>query len=203
MRTVSDPMENPMMIRKTTGLLAALCMVLACHAATTAQEPNTKQEPKAKAKAKKYVDKPGGFTVAFPGKPKQSETELKTAAGKSILNINSVESKEGNAFMVMWNDFPIEVEEDNLGKVLDGAVDGVSKKGEIVTKKNTKFGPDKIPAREVVMDAKEGIRFRILIVMRESRLYQVMVAGPDEFADTDKAKDFVKSFEFSKIIKED
>lgn len=190
------------MIRTTTGLLAALVMALACHAATTAQEPNTKNKQEPKAKAKKYVDKPGGFSVAFPGKPKQDTTEMKTAAGKSTLHINAVE-KDENAFMVMWNDFPVVVEEENLGKVLDGAVDGVSKKGEIVSKKNTKFGPDKIPAREVVMDTKEGLRFRILIVMRESRLYQVMVAGKDEFADTDKAKDFVKSFEFTKIIKED
>jgi len=183
------------------GLLGLCCLVTLALPTIQAQEPNTKKK-KGETTAKKYVDKAGGFSINFPGKPKQDSTKLDTAAGKSTLFINSVETKEGNAFLVMYNDFPVEVEEDAIDRVLDGAVSGVSQKGDIVTKKNVKFGPDKIPAREVVMDANDGnIRFRILIVMRGSRLYQVMVAGPDEFADTDKAKDYIKSFEFTKIVK--
>lgn len=179
------------------ALFAALLAGLTPAFELAAQEP-AKKEDKPKAKAKKYTDKEGGFAVTFPGKVTKQTKKVESPAGELEIKLAIHAGADNTAFIIIYNNMPEGTKDADPKQVLDGAQQGALQKGTLVSKKDVKFGPDKLPAREVVMDNTTNgmeLRFRILMILTGDRLYQVLVGGADEFGDDPKAKEFIKSFE--------
>ena len=144
-----------------------------------------------------FASKEGRFTAAFPTQPKEEVQKLAVGKEEVAMYTLSTEGK-GFAFLVIWNDMPEAARGAPAKAVLDGAVKGASNRGKVVEDKETTFGPAKHPARRIVLDTREGVRFRILIVLRDGRLYQAMAGGTKEFAAGPKAEQFLKSFTLTK-----
>jgi hypothetical protein len=148
-------------------------------------------------KGKPFHSPNGRYTADFPSRPREEVQKL--TIGKEEVHVHSaaVDGK-GFAFLVMWNDMPEAALNPPAKTILDGAVKGATNKGTVTEDKELTFGPGKLPARQIVLDTKEGVRFRILIILKDRRLYQVMAGGTKEFAASPKAEAFLKSFELTK-----
>jgi hypothetical protein len=69
--------------------------------------------------------------------------------------------------------------------------------GKVVSTKDTTVGPDKIAAREaIIQQPKNFLRVRSTIVGK--RLYQVIAAGPKDFVTSKDADKVFDSFEITK-----
>ncbi|MGL6074794.1 MAG: hypothetical protein ACRC8S_11590 [Fimbriiglobus sp.] len=152
------------------------------------------------AKDKRFHEKEAGYKIAFPGKTDKQVQQADTPAGKMTITMH-LHKGDGNAYIVSHNNVPGVMPGIDGDVILGGSQKGVIGDGTLVSSKKLAFGPDKVPAREFVYDTtKNGIdmRFRALILYRNETLYQVLVGGQDDFGDTKAAKDFLKSFEFTK-----
>jgi hypothetical protein len=150
---------------------------------------------------KKYVSKEGGFSVQFPAGG-EVKTKNQDAPGGLKMVIAGVES-EKKAYMVMYMALPDGIVKAASAKaILDGAADGAVKKsgGKQVSAKDITHGKEKHPGREVVVD-KDGNLVRTQIIVADPKIYVVVVGGPEEFANTKAAADFIKSFEITPAAK--
>jgi hypothetical protein len=189
------------------SLAFTFCVGLVLSSSVSAQIPATlpkEDKPKDdKAKtAKKYTDKDGGFAVLFPaGKVQKQTKKIDTPGGELEIKLFIVaDEKTGAAYIVSYNAMPEGTKNVDPETILDGTQKGVIQQGKLVSSKPVKFSKDKIPAREVVFDNNASgadLRFRVLIILKDETLYQVLVGGTDDFGDTDKAKAFIKSFELT------
>jgi hypothetical protein len=80
--------------------------------------------------------------------------------------------------------------------ILDGAANGALQKsgGKEVSRKDFTFGPDKYPARELVVD-KDGTAVRTHVIVADPKVFVLVVGGPDGFGTSRAATDFLRSFE--------
>ena len=132
--------------------------------------------------------------VTFPAKPTETKKPIRPGS-EAMVHIVQFEDGDGGR-LLLWNE--ITAKGADPAKVLKGAAEGIAKQGKPVSDKETTVGPDKIPARDVVADTPEGYRVRTLLVVANSRLYQVTVTGSNEFVAGPKADEFRKSFELLK-----
>lgn len=139
----------------------------------------------------KYTDKAGKYSVIFPAGAKvmkmtqdQGGLKMYTAAAES----------KGNAFVVMYADFPDAVKDVDPKIIFDGAQKGAAGDGKVVNSKDLTHGTKKYPAREIVVD-KGGMKLRARIILANTRMYIAIVGGGEDFADSKQAKDFIKSLE--------
>ncbi len=143
----------------------------------------------------KYVNKAGKYSIAFPDGVKVKTMDQDSGGLK--MYTASGEAK-GNAYVVMYADFPAAVADVPTKVLFDGAEKGaVGEGGKLVSSKDLTHGPKKLPAREIVIN-KDGSKLRTRLVLSGTRLYIVIVGGEKDFADSDEAKDFIKSFEVTK-----
>lgn len=142
----------------------------------------------------KFVSAAGKYSVAFPGKPTETEKPIKPGSELKV-RIAQFEDADGGR-LVLWNEITAKgaVPE----KILEGAAKGIASQGKAVSDKPTTLGPDKLPARDVTADTKEGYRVRTLLVVAHNRLYQVTVTGSNQFVEGPLAEAFRKSFELDK-----
>lgn len=85
-------------------------------------------------------------------------------------------------------------------KLLNGVRDGLKGKDGILTRdKLTTFGDEKLPAREVTVEAGRNAKnsIRALLILSGNRLYQVMVTGSKDAVGKKPAEEFFKSFELT------
>jgi hypothetical protein len=169
----------------TAAVLTAVALPLA------AQPPGGAEKPQ------KFTSKDGRFAAVFPSTPKVETQTLTVGTETLAMHTTTVEGK-GFALLVIWNDMPDSTRDVPAKDLLDGAVKGAANKGKVVEDKTTTFGPEKLPARRIVLDTKDGVRFQILIVLKDRRLYQAMAGGTKEFASSQRAQNFLKSFELVK-----
>jgi hypothetical protein len=147
----------------------------------------------AAADEKPFTPKEGGFSILFPGVPKENKQETKTPAGTVAVTYYVVE-KGGVTYVASFSVFPKEsvkprTEEKRLDNARDGAV--ASAKGKLEGERKIKMG--KYPAREVLIRGEKSfVRSRIYAV--ENRLYQTMVIGTRDQAKGKEATEFLKSF---------
>jgi hypothetical protein len=132
--------------------------------------------------------------VTFPDKPTETKKPIRPESS-ALVHIVQYEDGDGGR-LLLWNE--ITAKGADPAKILAGAAEGLSKRGKPVSDKETTVGPDKVPARDVTVDTPEGPRVRTLLVVANSRLYQVTVTGSNEFVAGPKADEFRKSFELVK-----
>jgi len=169
-------------VRKLVTVLA----VLACAAGLSAQDE------------KKYTSKEGKFVAKFPTQPGTIVSTAKVkAAGQEVALCTS--DKGALAFTVGYADLTAEALKDSPApKVLEKSEQGLTAqtKAKVLTAKPTvyKTGAKEYPAREVVCE-RDGLQMRFLLVLAETRLYQVFVIGAKDAIVSKEADAFFASFE--------
>ena len=141
----------------------------------------------------KFESEAGKFRISFPGKPSELKKPVKPGS-EVLVHITQFEDTSGGR-LVIWSEVKTK---DGANKVLDGAAKAIAQNGKPVSDKEATFGPDKVPARDVVTDTPQGYRVRTLLVVANGRLYQVVATGSNEFVAGPEAEAFRKSFELLK-----
>jgi hypothetical protein len=143
-----------------------------------------------------FTSMEGGYTVRFPGKPKEStetyRSELKLAKA-------TFATTDGYAYLVAYTDFPADaIRPDTRAKVLDGIRDGLTGQDwKVTSEKEIAFGPDKLPGRELLVEkGRQHMRFKV--VLKDDRLYQAAVIGTERFVKGTDATRFLDSFRIGK-----
>jgi hypothetical protein len=147
-----------------------------------------------------YTSSEGKYTVRFPDTPKVTSQTAKTAVGDLPLNIATYATKEGNAYMVSFTDFPATATKpENLGTLFEGIRDGAKgKDGKVAGDvKEITHGPDKLPGREFIIE-KGMQRIKYRAILRDSRVYQIAALGTPEFVGGKEATAFLDSFQITK-----
>lgn len=172
-----------------TGFLLAVALV-AARGTSVAQQPT----------GEVYTSADGQFKARFPGKPKGTPQTTKSALGDLKVTVATYATADANVFLVSYTDFPVAATKpENRKTLFDGVRDGVKAKGELASEKDTEFGPDKLPAREVTVDRDKGKqRVKLRAILRENRLYQVAVIGTPDFVTGKDATAFLDSLELTK-----
>jgi hypothetical protein len=149
----------------------------------------------AAAQDKKYESKDGKYAVAFPAAP---ETEAKKAGDVTLHSATA--QGAGAVFVVTYSDLPVKAAKP-ADVLADGEKELVAGFKAKASGKETTFGPDKLPAREVTGELAvdmTALHLRATLVLSGGRLYQVLAVGTKE-AVTGKAGDaFFASFELKK-----
>lgn len=144
------------------------------------------------AEGEKYTSKEGRFMVAFPkgAEPKTHKSEKGPGALNAVLAEN-----QGTLYGVAYGDVP-EAELKNLSAFFDSVERGlVGRTGaKVAERKEVTFGPDKLPARELLTERDEA-QGRLVMVVNGTRIYAIMLRGSKEFIGSKEAAAFVASFE--------
>jgi hypothetical protein len=164
----------------------AILVLAVCALAAGAQEPA------------EYASKEGKFVAKFPTQPGTVVATAKAkAAGQEVDLVTS--DKGAVAYSVAYTDLAADALKDApAAKVLEKSETGLSAqfKAKVVSAKAIvlKAGAKEHPAREVLAE-KDGIHIRVLLVLAETRLYQVFVVGTKDAVSAKEADAFVASFE--------
>jgi hypothetical protein len=129
---------------------------------------------------KAYSSPQGGFTVLFPGIPKESSETLESSIGS--LRLHSVAYNSFIHYSVNYIDYPIDLEVPaNVKRLLDGARDGslseVATEDPHVTKESD-ISVDGHPGRFLQVELKGDAVVRTEYVLVKNRMYVVSVGTP-------------------------
>jgi len=150
-----------------------------------------------------YVSKPGSYKVKFPGKPKEMDSD----AGMGIKMKMAILEQDNNAYAVIYADLPFPGDE-LPPEVVEAALDG-ARQGALGSQKNSKLISEKKikvdgkhSGRDIVMafdlpDGNRG-RVRVKVFLVGKTLYQVMVAGSEDFVKGKDTDTFIDSFTLTK-----
>lgn len=139
-----------------------------------------KREPVRSLKALKrgeiFVSKTGGFSIALPRKPFETENKFDKEAGETGGETVTWSFEEG-VIIVAYVDDPVMdvVTEENYDEIAQGAREGVeSEEGKIVSERSVTFG--KYSGCEIVFDNENG-RNTVRIFPTKGRLYTAMIVA--------------------------
>jgi hypothetical protein len=146
----------------------------------------------------KFVSPDDQFSVNFPTHPKRESDIVNTPDGKAELI--QYMSKKGNIlYAVMYGDYPAKgiigkSQDELLNNARDGAVNNVQ--GKILSE--TIISKEGYPGREFAVKVEPNSVVTAQIVLRNNRIYQVMVVAPSDELFTSKRRQFLDSFEMLK-----
>jgi hypothetical protein len=140
----------------------------------------------------RHVDPAGGYATSFPTKPQV----LKQDASGETLHVAAAETRTG-AVLVMWTDFGPKIEGTPSDLLLKGALDGITGKPGVKVISLTAAQFQGHPARDVTFE-QDGARFRNLMFLKGTRLYQLMVVGPEKKDVAPLFKEAFAGFELKK-----
>ncbi len=134
----------------------------------------------------------GGYTVDFPGRPKQEARELETRGGTATLHLLTLDHG-ARAYFAGYYDIPGEAAID-VNAVLDADRDDRIKSSSFVLVSETPFQAAGQSGRDLVADHPSGkqIRSRNFVVGR--RVYMLVVTGTKDADTEEAARRFVASF---------
>jgi hypothetical protein len=148
---------------------------------------------------KTYRSREGGFEVSLPGTPKEERKEHKTANGKrEVVRVSSEPRKGEGIYLVAFSDHEPapkpETDDQKLDRARDAAL--ALSKGRLLEEK--KLTLQQHTGREVRIEVEGKVIVRARLFVVKKRLYQVMVVGPKETADSKDTQRFLDSFQFIK-----
>lgn len=147
---------------------------------------------------KQFASAAGRYKVLFPGAVKTETQDLKSELGPLKLTIDSVEFGDDAIFCVTFLDYPEAATTGDPVKRLDKIRDGnKGAKGKVLSEKAVTIGPEKFPAREVLIEKPDAV-VRNRIVLAGPRMYQVMIEGPKAFVTSADADRFFDSFQVTR-----
>jgi hypothetical protein len=140
----------------------------------------------------------GGFSVQMPRTPEEQSKVLETPIGPVKLNMYLC--KSGNwVYIVGYSDY--ERLEGDVEDLLDGARDGALKIGNNKLISEDSVSLDGNPGRELRMEAPNGLRMRVKIILAGSRLYQVGVVTPKNDSYSSRIEKYLSSFHLTQAGK--
>ncbi len=154
----------------------------------------------AAAKFEKSTSTKGGYSVSFPGKPTSQQEKKPSQLGELTMHIDAVLFGKGSAFMVSWNDYPAEIKQQNADMLLKDFRDGTKgEDGTILEDEALKFGSESLPARKFVIKKNGNVFIKNLMVLKDTRLFQVAVMGEESIVKSPVTESkFYKSFTITK-----
>jgi hypothetical protein len=161
----------------------AIGLLTVCALTAGAQEPAL------------HESKDGRFAAKFPLQPGSSVTNQKVKVAGIELALWTSE-RATSAYSVACCDLTTDALKDSpAAKVLEKSEQGfvAQTKMKVSGSKATTFGPKAYPAREFFAD-REGAQVRVLLVLAETRLYQVYVIGAKDTVTGKEVDDFFASF---------
>jgi hypothetical protein len=150
------------------------------------------------AKKGKYISEKGRFTVQFSGRVRSQVQEVETAFGKMKSNIDAVTIGQNMMLMVVYCDLPPAAKADASTVFENIKPSAKGPDGVIVKDEGLNFGPDKLPARRLLVRKENNILVRNLIILKDDRIYQVIIMGPGGLLGEKRAEEFLASFEITK-----
>lgn len=178
-----------------TGLISLIAVVAFLVSATLFTQT---LRSLAVSQPQEFTSKSGGFSVMTPATLKESTQSTDTAIGP--IDIHTFLAEVGNrAYVVGYSDYPAEImRQSDPEQILDGSRDGAADnlKGQVISENSLTL--DNHPGREFVINAtaqnnlKMTVKARIYLV--KNRLYQVMLATPQNEFNPSDADAFLKSF---------
>ncbi len=147
---------------------------------------------------KPFASKAGRFSVLLPGDPKEQVTTREVDSAKLELHAFVVETNDGTAYIVGYNDFPTGSDATatpDTEKVLNGARDSAATNWHGKLERESKISIDGFPGRELRIKV-EGGAFDLRIYLVKNRLYQILVGGSDVPPAT--VKKYLDSFKLTK-----
>src|SRR5947208_2985795 len=101
-----------------------------------------------------YKPKDAGFSVKFPGKPKEMTQTTKTTVGEIKVVMATYATPAGVAYLASHNDLPFDKVPDEQRKlVIEGVVNGIKgADGKVIESKDVEFGTDKLPGKTYTVD---------------------------------------------------
>jgi hypothetical protein len=148
---------------------------------------------------KRFESQEGGFRVLFPGTPEITTNIFNTKTGEIPMLCFSTWADRQTQYAVNYSDSPKIVEKLNAQQQFDASQKGVTDKfGEIIVRRDFKFGD--CPARdfEFVAGGKANFSGRVRLILDNQRLYQIMVIFLTKKPHQDDFKTFFDSFSISK-----
>ncbi len=193
------------------ALIAA--SLVSCKKEDSAQNDSTKSVDSAKAATPPtpggiVIDsKEGKFSITLPpgfGNPTLKTNPIETDAGKIDMHLYSSEKSDGSAFILSFNDYPIETfDMKPMEKMMDDVRDGVIGDMKGNQEKQTDFKYEGSPARSVwfntMLDETHKGYGRLDYIIAKPRLYQMIYIGMD--ASTVESNEVKNAFNSFKIVK--
>jgi hypothetical protein len=147
-----------------------------------------------------FTSKAQGFSILFPGTPKEQTSKVPSALGELTLHNFLLETHQGKAaWIVTSTDYPAgTVKADNQDAILDGVVKGAAQgvKGKLISSSKTTL--DKNPGRVMQADVPNLGVYHSRMYLVGDRLYQIVVLGPKDLATGAEAKKYLDSFKLAK-----
>ena len=155
------------------------------------------QDKPKKPEWKKFVSREGAFAVLMPGTPVAKKEAAQTPLGPLVAHLFSLEVEIGSNFTVSFSDVPqgllgLEGVDDLL---LTQARDAAVAKLEGKLLKDERGSLNKrFPGREFHIEVPNAGIVRMRIYLVQNRVFQIVAAGPKEFATGKDADRFFNSF---------
>ncbi len=146
---------------------------------------------------KKFTSREGGFSVLMPGTPVARREAVQTPIGPIATYFFSLEVQQGTNLTVSFAEVPqgllgLEgVDDLLLTMARDAAVKQVD--GKLLKDEQVKLN-QRIPGREFQIDVGLGAILRMRVFPVQNRIYQIVAAGPKDYATGKDADKFLDSF---------
>jgi hypothetical protein len=139
-----------------------------------------------------YKSAEGRFVVLIPG-----EVKVRTDKNGNVPTTTHISNPApGLMFSVTYFDLPADLAPGQSRTTLKQFAEGI--KGKVVTDKEVKVGPQKLPGRETLYQRKDS-HMRQLLAIDKRRMYIVIVGSAAKDEVTNKVADrFINGFEVTK-----
>ncbi len=162
-------------------VVVAGAMVAGAWVAVVAAEPEREGQT--------YRSRGGGYSVQLPGPPQESSRKVRTRLGTLPLHVATYATAAGEAYLAGYAELPSGSDAET---VLNGVAEGLIREGPQLSQQKILFGMEQWPGREITW-RKGSWQMRCRVVVREQRLYVVMVVGEEAFVSGPAAKQFIES----------
>lgn len=162
----------------------------------------TEKAPQTPAGWQAFSPGGGGFSVLMPGNPKELSQSIKTPIGDVTMKMFNYEVPGNQGiYAVQYADYPSNLIQNPalLDKILDGARQGmVSAIPGAKVLNEQKVTQDGYSGREVKIEIAGQGTMKVKYFMAGSRMYIIMVGGPQGLPESKNAEMFFGSFKITK-----
>ena len=136
----------------------------------------------------------GKFRVVFPEAPTTSAGKMRTDIGEVLSTRHTAWDGGGTTYDVRINEYPkAGIDRLTAEKLLDAARDGLIYRANGKLESEKAITWEKLPGRDQVIVAENGMRYRVRLLLLGSRLYQLTaMARAPNLADEQR---FIDSFQ--------
>jgi len=140
----------------------------------------------------------GGFSVQMPRTPEDQSKVLETPIGSIKLNLFLCTYGKW-VYMASYADH--DKLAGDVEEILDGAREGALKNGNNKLISEESISLEGNPGRDFRMEAPDGMRIRVKIILAGTRLYQVGVVTPKNDSYSPKVEKYLASFRLTQAGK--